>query len=476
MSDRRRPVTAAKLRSRVLGYAREHALLPEETRLLLAVSGGPDSLALLSILGQPNVSSGAPPIVAYIDHGVRAADEVASERAFVQKQAHAAGLTFVSAKLESSSELGRSPEEALRRGRYRALARLAIEAGADRVATGHTRSDQAETVLLRLLRGTGLNGLAAMRPVARWPLPSPEAPLLIRPLLCLSRTETVSYCAALGLSPRQDPENANPRYRRNRVRAELLPMLAGFNPHVEETLAVLAEDAALWREALNHADRPPAWRESGGDLIADLAVLRGMDPARRTLALRAMVAAGDPEQPQPSRAHLEALGRLVAGGAGARVSLPSGRVAIREYHALRITSRAAGPTPLFGPDRAVIAPSEFVVAGWRIGAWLETVAGEAYDRQQDRMRVRLNPALAEGLTVGRRRPGDRIAMLDMSGHTTLQNLFINARIPRDERERWPVFRTPQGVVWVPEVRAANWAGAAVGRPALVLEVAPEPAE
>lgn len=472
MPDRLPSAVVSDLQNRVQVFSRESALLQGGSSVLLAVSGGPDSLALLSIMAQRRFNAGLRPIVAYIDHGVRPTDEIASECAFVKAQANAAGLAFVTAKVEPVAERGRSPEEALRRGRYRALARLAAQASADRVATGHTRSDQAETVLLRLLRGTGLNGLAAMRPSAPWPLPVLDAPLLVRPLLCVSRAETVAYCAALGLIPRMDPENSNLRYRRNQVRAGLMPVLAAFNPRIEETLAALADETRLWRDALTQTSEPPVWRVSGDDVVADLAALRRLDLARRTLVLRAMLAAGRPEQPPPSRAHLHALERLLAGGPGARVSLPRGRLVIREYDALRLTSRAPAPARLFGPDRPVTASTEFVVGGWRIRAWPETVAGEALVHQREWWRFRMDPALAEGLAVGGRRKGDRIAIRP-SGHATLQNLFVNAQIPRADRESWPIFRTEDRIVWVPGVPPASWAGITHG-PALVLDVAPEP--
>src|SRR5262249_52397830 len=149
---------ARRIERRVLRFIDEERLLAEGAGVLLAVSGGQDSLALLHLLARLGPRLGLTLAVAYVDHGIRPAAAVQAERRFVAEQAAALALPFLRARSGPGGGRG-SPEEAARRGRYAALARLAPEAGATHVATGHTRSDQAETVLLRLLRGAGLRGL-----------------------------------------------------------------------------------------------------------------------------------------------------------------------------------------------------------------------------------------------------------------------------------------------------------------------------
>jgi tRNA(Ile)-lysidine synthetase-like protein len=287
--------TARRIERRVVRFVEERSLFGGGEPVLLAVSGGPDSLALLHIVSRTRARWGITPVVAYVDHGLRPADQIAAERAFVEAEAGRLGVGFVAGATpaEQSGGRRRSPEDAARRGRYTVLAGLAAAVGAAAVATGHTRTDQAETVLLRLIGGAGLRGLAAMAPVAGWPVPAEAAPRLVRPLLCLSRRETVEYCAALGLAPRSDPENRNPRYLRNRLRTDVLPALVSLNPRIEFVLADLAEEAQAWRAAveatLPHSAH--AVDESGVETWSlEVGLLRSMEQPLRRMTLRAALA------------------------------------------------------------------------------------------------------------------------------------------------------------------------------------------
>ncbi|MEN6478284.1 MAG: tRNA lysidine(34) synthetase TilS, partial [Anaerolineales bacterium] len=197
--------------------------------LVVAVSGGADSLCLLHALHALAPELGYRLQVAHLDHGLRAA--AAEDAAWVAALCARWGLpcTVGQAQVRALAEAeGRSLEEAARLARYRFLARVALRVGARAVAVGHTADDQAETLLLHLVRGAGLTGLVGMAPAAPWPLPEDVASAaltLLRPLLAVSRQDTVSYCAALGLTPRKDETNADPAYTRNRLRLELLPVL-----------------------------------------------------------------------------------------------------------------------------------------------------------------------------------------------------------------------------------------------------------
>lgn len=187
---------AGGVERRVLRLIRQHHLIPPGSTVLLAVSGGADSLALVQILARLQDRVSATLHVAYVDHGLRAVAALEAERAFVAEIAASLGIEFHGVRVATDT-VKRSPEDAARTGRYHALARLAGALGAERVATGHTRSDQAETVLLRLLRGAGIAGLAAMVPDAPWPVPDVVSPRLLRPLLGLSRAETASYLSLI---------------------------------------------------------------------------------------------------------------------------------------------------------------------------------------------------------------------------------------------------------------------------------------
>ena len=446
--------------------------------LLLAVSGGPDSLALLQIIASLRRRLDVNPVAAYIDHRIRPAAETEAERTFVASEAARLEVAFISGDLSGDREgRRRSPEDAARQGRYWALAQLAGEIDARLVATGHSQTDQAETVLLRLLRGAGVRGLMAMAPVAPWPVPGAAHLALIRPLLTLDREETVRYCAALGLSPRRDPENSNPRYLRNRVRASVLPELRALNPRIDAVLACLAEEAQTWREAIGDSCRASEQsREAPRPCTIDLdtTVLRGREPAARLVVLRSALQTAMPGRAAPSRAHLMALATLVGGSSGRSIDLPRGLRAWREGDRLRIGSdRGAVPAAL-GDELPVPVPGELRLPGWLVRTGLISFA-ETPGEDPGPWTALLDPAATGGLTVGRRRPGDRIALGGMTGRKRLQDLFVDAKVPQRERDARPVFRTERGVVWVAGLRVAGWAEAR-GGPAVCLDVEPLPAD
>jgi tRNA(Ile)-lysidine synthase len=199
--------------------------------VLVACSGGPDSLALLHVLAEQARAFGLSLAVAHLDHGVRGARGRADAR-FVAQAAEALGLPCTLGQIKAG---GPDDEASLRRKRHAFLARAARALACDAIALGHTADDQAETVLLRLVRGTGIAGLAAMRP---------RRGRVVRPLLAASRADVRAYLADRGLVAREDETNRDARYRRNAIRAQILPRLAHLNPRIGPALAALAERAA----------------------------------------------------------------------------------------------------------------------------------------------------------------------------------------------------------------------------------------
>lgn len=253
------------LAGRVMDQARSQGLIRRGDRILAAVSGGADSLALLHILWSIKRDLGFELAVASLDHGWRGAAG-AADVAYVEEEARRLGLAFhrgsvdppaapdPSAAPEPAPGHGRSPEEAARVARYAFLGRVARAwgegpTGPVRLATGHTSDDQAETVLMRIIEGTGLAGLAGMPPSR-----AEEGWILIRPLLGVTRAETLAYCGRRGLAPRDDPTNEDPRFRRGLVRTRILPILREYNPRVDEALIRLAHLARAAREELGERD------------------------------------------------------------------------------------------------------------------------------------------------------------------------------------------------------------------------------
>ena len=283
---------------------------------VVAVSGGADSVALVRAL---HAASPGPLTVAHFHHGLRGADADA-DAAFVRDLAAHLGLAFRLGGADVAAA-GGNLEATARRLRYAWLGEVAAEVGAAWVATGHTADDQAETVLHRLVRGTGLQGL---RGIAGGEEPNPPAPfpkreggaeqtrravgtasdspfplreggggvrfLPRRPLLTVTRADILAYLTALAQPYRDDASNADPRFTRNRIRADLLPLLKTFNPDVVAALGRLAAQAgeahalvaALARDLLARAELPRA----GGDVILDAALLAAAAPLVTRAALR----------------------------------------------------------------------------------------------------------------------------------------------------------------------------------------------
>lgn len=294
-------------------------MVPAGAPLLVACSGGPDSVATLIAAARSHAGAVT---AAWFDHAMRPAVEVAGEGGVVRRVACDLGVPMVE---------GRAPatlrgEAAARTARYRWLGRAAAKAAAVACVTGHTRDDQAETVILRLVRGAGARGAAGMAADAPWPavMPAAPAPRLLRPLLDLSRGEVEAYLDALGVEAALDPSNESRAYARNRIRHDVLPALAEVNAEASAHLAAFAarereDDAALMDWAARWLDEHAT--ALAGAVMLPRTILVALPPA---VARRVLGGAGARLGIGLGAAHIDALGRLAAGGAGTRVSLPGG--------------------------------------------------------------------------------------------------------------------------------------------------------
>ncbi len=270
-------------------YIRRHGLLAAGEMIVVGVSGGPDSLCLLHLLRRLAPELALRLHVAHLNHGLRG-PEADEDAEFVAELAACWGLPVTIGRADVAAlaaQPGRSLEEAARLVRYAFLAEVADATGATTIAVGHNADDQAETVLMHFLRGSGVAGLRGMlprAPLSDYRLGEPAAPripasprLLVRPLLAIPRADIEAYCAAHSLAPRFDRSNEDTTFYRNRLRHELLPLLATYNPAIGETLArtaaVLAGDHEIVQAALDAAwaaaarpapDGASTWPAGGG--------------------------------------------------------------------------------------------------------------------------------------------------------------------------------------------------------------------
>lgn len=444
------------LADRVLRTVRAHGLVEPGGRVLVALSGGSDSVALLHVLRELE-RTGVLTIAGagHLNHQLRGADADEDER-FCREltAALAVALDVERADVRAfAREHGRSLEDAARQVRYAFLERAADRVNAAAIAVGHTRDDQAETFLLRLLRGAGPRGLAAIRP---------RAGRVVRPLLDVTRAELRAYLAEHGIAFRDDASNADVSIPRNRVRHELIPFLQrAFSPAVVDVLAREAavardDEDLLQNEAIDRA--ASVVLGNSGVVEVEAGALTSTHPA-----IAARVARIALERLAGGRFigfdHIEALlGFARNGQAGGALSLPGqqavrrgDRIELRAAAGLSRRSREAAKAgnsfafPLSIPGEVVLSE-----AGWCISAQpLDAAPAGPLQSRGDTVTVGVS-ALTPPLTVRNRRPGDRFKPLGMSGaEKKLQDFLVDRKVPRQVRDTLPLVVDRSGrIVWV----------------------------
>ena len=433
---------------RVLRTIRRHELFPRDSRVLAGVSGGSDSVALLHLLLELQETAGFRVSgVAHVHHGLRG-DDADRDAEFCRSAATACGLPFhlerVDVRAVARAERA-SLEDAARRLRGEALARAARALSCDRVAVGHTRDDQAETVLLKLLRGAGTRGLRGIHP---------RVGATVRPLLEVGRDELRGWLLDRGLSFVEDETNADLRFRRNAVRHRVMPVLVDlFGPAAPGALARQADVAREDEALLTFLARPlaeKAVRADESNIRIDCKDLASSPVAlRRRVFLEALRAAGVRD---PRFEHVMQLGDLEP---DAEVRLPGGLRAWREGTVIRL-----GPVPAelgCGAFRYELAiPGSVWVP--EAGRTLDARVLAAQDAVVESWMTCRTPSAAliaaDGLagTLGVRnwRPGDSFRPLGLNGRKKLQDVFVDRKIPRADRSRLPlVVDHEDRIVWVP---------------------------
>jgi len=413
--------------------------------LLVAVSGGPDSTALLAALAELASGRGLGLTAAHVDHGLRGA-EGAAEADAVAALATRLGVPFVRCAVTVSA--GPDLEARARRARYQALARVAQEVGARRIVTGHTQDDQVETVLLRLVRGAGRRGLGAMRPVRG---------RLWRPLLAATRADVRRFLAERGLGFAVDRTNADLRHARNRVRRLLVPLLrAEFNPRLGPALAALAERLRDEDDFLAAAAAGRARELVAGEHLRTAVAKEPPALARRIV--RSWLERG--ARRGVGAMHVARVLALSAGRARGAVAIPGPARVVREGEVLvRRPGRAATPSSFafeIGPGRTVVHPA----GGWRVAFSAARARGAGEARAAGVAHALFDAdALPGGLVLRSPAPGDRVRLL-AGGTRKLQDVLVDAKVPRETRALLPVLAAGAEILWVPGL--ARGAGAPVG--------------
>ena len=470
----------ADLIDRVAGTMREYRMITPGAAALAGVSGGPDSVAMMHLLWRLQEELGFRLHVAHFHHGLRG-EEADADQVFVESLCRKLGVPFHTARAGPRPHAP-SLEAVLRIQRHAFLRRVALATGATAVALAHTSDDQAETVLLRLARGTGISGLGGMAPVGELvgDLPvavrggkarfsrdtgrvSGEKIRVIRPLLYVSRDEIVTYLRKQGLGWREDSTNRDRRFFRNRIRHEVLPYLeAELNPRLRRLLVNLAEQARA-EDAWLQEQADEVWREltslGGVERDHDRGIIfipaRFMTDQPLAMQRRLWRRAGAELGVDFDFVTVERLRGLLSGPPGTAVTLP-GRVQARVFDngvRLWLAPRAVGPEGAL-PEVPLRVPGDTAAPEWGLVFHAEERPWTGGDPRAV-VQSCPGPALVvdagrveDGLRVRPRRPGDRFWPLGSPGPRKLKGFFIAAGIPLAERYRIPLVVSQGGIVGV----------------------------
>ncbi|HTW89689.1 MAG TPA: tRNA lysidine(34) synthetase TilS [Candidatus Binataceae bacterium] len=402
----------------------------------MALSGGPDSVALLYAMRRGGHRIAA----AHLNHHLRGAESDRDE-SFVRRLCDELGIELI----VEQAALGRDSsnlEERARDARHDFLDRAADRLAARYIALGHQADDQAETIMLRMLRGAGIAGLSAMAECGPG--------RLIRPLLRLRRCDLAAYLEALGAQFVSDSSNRSPRHLRNRVRIDLLPAIEhGYAPGFSRRLVELGAEVRAVDDFLSAS----AERELNGRLTGDqrlnLSGFPGLHPALMAAMLRKFIADRIGTLRRVDRSHLQALMRLcLEGPSNGSIDLPGKWCAIREYETLvirhieeNLAERYAVPLALNG--RTEIAPSGFTFEAAVLAADAAPMPDDLYQALFDADQVAA-PMVARSAL-----PGDRIAPLGMTGSRKVKEVFIDGKVPLRLRGRYPLIEIDGQVAWIP---------------------------
>lgn len=441
------------VRKKVLKFIRENALLGSGDKVIVAFSGGADSMALVDILANlPDFPLEL--VLVHLNHSLRGKESDGDElfvRGIAEKYALALEMSRVDVAL-LAEERGLSLEEAGRDARRSFFLQMAEKKNADAIVLGHHRDDQAETVLMRLVRGAAGSGLTGMRP--RMP-----GGLFVRPLLCMNRNEIESYLCKGALLWREDSSNSDVKFMRNRIRHELLPLLRTYNPAITDCLNQTAQ-ALYADEVLLEEVVVQAWPEivsvAQGEIRIHLEKLRHEPQALRKRLYRKALAELRGDLKRISAHHLADIDNLVIALKGSgKLSLPFGAVVIKKYDAIILTT-VPEESSEEGLETAVNSCGSYAL-GFNKTLFVERVDSPPpalFDIDKNTVFVDLSRFPFPWM-IRYFKNGDFFTPLGMSGRKKLKNLFIDKKISPESRKRIPLFFCSGEIFWVGGVQSAE---------------------
>jgi tRNA(Ile)-lysidine synthase len=458
------------LEMRVRKTIQKHRMLEPGDRVLVAVSGGADSVALLLCLQSLSKQWNLDLTIAHLNHSIRGKEGDADEK-FVRDLGADLRIPVLSETIEVKKRAiaaKKNLEETARQSRYDFLFRAAQVLGAGKIAVGHNLNDQGETVLFRLLRGSGIEGLSAIHPVIHG--------LVIRPLLECSRASILKYLKMKRAPYRQDSTNSDLHHARNRIRLELAPYLEShFNPKLNEALA---REAFQARETWSYIEQESqkAFKrigcKSGGEVIIDLRRLRKLHPALQNLVLREALRELLGSLRGITSRHIEGIRTICdKDHSGGQASIPHGGSAIRQFDRLCLRKREMQPQPSFARKLKVPGRCRIPEAGITIRAAICPAPSLKALREKCATQAFLDASrLPRTLVIRSKAPGDRYGG---PGHRKVKKMLIDGKVPLLQRSTLPMIVAGAAVIWIPGFRPArSWEARPGTKECIRLEILP----
>ena len=436
-----------KFIDKITGTIHKYSMLAGGETVLIGLSGGPDSVCLLHVLHALKSKFSLTLHAVYVDHGLRPG-ETAGEIEFCEKICNSLSVPFFTKTIDVknyAAQNGMNKQEAARELRYRAFEETALETKAQKIALGHTADDQAETLLMRLLRGSGTTGLAGIPPVRKF---------IVRPLIETERDAIEGFLHAKNIGSIVDSSNLKDAYVRNKIRLSLMPLIKGFNPDIIKTLsktaAILSEEDKYFELIVTKTLMKLISRKTDNRIELFLAPLEGMDKVILRRVLRRAIDATKSLR-GISFIHIEDIVQLIKlGNPGDRIYLPKGIRAIKDYSTLVLTSEPPvqlNDYQLEIPGETILKEAGILIKSYEVESCAPGTASQNFGLWTT-SGIFDADKIAFPLLARPRKDGDFFYPAGFGRKKKLQDFFVDEKVPRDERARTPLIVSGEDILWV----------------------------
>lgn len=428
---------------RVKKTLKKYKMLTQGEKVVLGVSGGADSIAMLYVFNEL-IEYGLDLIVAHLNHGIRG-DEAKRDADFVKETAKSLGLTFVYGEVDTlkfKEEQGLSLEDAARTLRYKFFDQVLTKHYATKLATAHTLDDQAETLLMRLIRGSGSKGLSGIPPVSS---------SMIRPLIDTSRSEIEQFLRSKKISWINDSTNESKEFLRNKIRHDLIPELETYNPQIKETLSRTAdilrsEEEFISKQALKHFGETFSTNKS--ELIGNLKHYRTIDKSLRFSLLRLAVEKIAKSLKNISSIHITATDDfLLSDSTSGEVEIPEGIVIVKGYDTILITKKSELEHEF---KYSIQSPGKWSFPEFEVE--VSILKTDTLDENNESVAYFDTESIDFPIEARNFKPGDRFSPLGMTSSKKLQDYFTDIKLPQFLRSRVPIFISKGEIMWLGGIR------------------------